>query len=357
VKKTAVFAIFLCLALALSACTAGGDAIPYDNGGVCEHVFGMWYDVHTATCVSAGEQIRYCKICRESETATVPVPTDEAARAHAFSDTVVPATESTWGHTDRECTLCHYRVEGAFPTPPLYMLTANDTTATTPPAGVDAMLLSDTESHVQHGGVATDRAVSAAPALRFTASLTALTAATASGATVTLDTAFTIEQSLLDALPVGTPRAGFVAGNTVTVATLISAYIATGGADAALALATAVSGSEAGFMALMRTRVAALGLTDTEIVSLLTASGSTTLYDTAVLLARVLDEPLLSDALGAGVGQYVKILGRTPAVWMSADSMRISALASEDGRVYFLLVCGSTLPATVEETLFTPYFS
>lgn len=356
-RKTALFSLFLCAVLLFSACTAGGDALPYNTGGECAHVFGVWYDITPATCQSEGEQVRYCKRCREAELFTVTVPADEAARAHSFTDTVTPATEAAGGFTDRECSLCHYRVEGVFPTPPLYALLTDSSTNTTPVSGVNALLLTDTATHVLHRAAATDTAAAAAPALRLATALTALSAISAEGSTLTLDTETVITQALLDSLPTGAPRAGFVAGNRVTVSTLISAVAATGGSDAALALATVVAGSEQAFLPLMRARVAALGLTHTVIGSLLdTAAASTTLYDTAVLLARALDEPLLADALAAGVGQYVKILDRTPAVWLSADALRISALSDGKGGYYFLLVCGNALPATVEETLFAPYF-
>ena len=112
-------AVFLLLALLLASCAAGNPAVAYD-AGECEHSHGAWYDITTLTCKAEGKQIRYCKICRESEERVLPVAEDEARRAHSFSDTVVPPTEAEGGYTSRECTLCGYTVDRADPTPPLY---------------------------------------------------------------------------------------------------------------------------------------------------------------------------------------------------------------------------------------------
>ncbi|MBQ8965524.1 serine hydrolase [Ruminococcus sp.] len=81
-------------------------------------------------------------------------------------------------------------------------------------------------------------------------------------------------------------RAGFVAGDEVTMEDLLYAAILPSGADGTLGLANAIAGSEKDFVKMMNDKVAELGLTDTNFVN---ASGLhdkqhyTTAQDVAVI--------------------------------------------------------------------------
>jgi len=84
--KKRIFAL-LCavLVLLLTACGGTGDPVLYVDESH-EHVYGFWYDVKPLTCVSEGEQIRYCKICLAEERQTLPISADVAARNHHIKD-------------------------------------------------------------------------------------------------------------------------------------------------------------------------------------------------------------------------------------------------------------------------------
>ena len=80
-----LFCILLAaLLLLLPACAGTGADTPYEAEH--EHVYGFWYDVKPLTCVSEGEQIRYCKICLAEERQTLPISADVAARNHHIKD-------------------------------------------------------------------------------------------------------------------------------------------------------------------------------------------------------------------------------------------------------------------------------
>ena len=103
------------------------------------------------------------------------------------------------------------------------------------------------------------------------------------------------------------------------------------------------------------TRVAALGLTDTAFTSVVapTAFGASTLYDTAVLLCRVLNEAVLADILASiASSAFIKINGKTPAVWLASANLRISALA-EGESLRFLLLAGEGIANGTEAEFFS----
>ncbi|MBQ8107830.1 MAG: D-alanyl-D-alanine carboxypeptidase [Ruminococcus sp.] len=88
-------------------------------------------------------------------------------------------------------------------------------------------------------------------------------------------------------------RAGFEAGETVTVEDLLYASIAVSGADGTIGLANVTAGSEAAFVELMNQKVTELGLSDTHFVN---ASGLhneqhyTTAQDMAAITKACLDD-------------------------------------------------------------------
>lgn len=62
--KKVMFAVLAAALLLLGCACDAGEPQPYaaEHG----HVYGFWYDTETD-----GEQIRYCRICGESQTQTL----------------------------------------------------------------------------------------------------------------------------------------------------------------------------------------------------------------------------------------------------------------------------------------------
>ena len=85
----------LCAAAMLffAGCAAMGDPVLYVDEAH-EHVYGFWYDVTPLSCVHAGEQVRYCKVCLREERQTLELAQEIAERHHNIEN----------GH----CTLCEY---------------------------------------------------------------------------------------------------------------------------------------------------------------------------------------------------------------------------------------------------------
>lgn len=64
-KKTVLILLLVCiLSLCLAGCKGQEDAVTY--AAEHRHVYGFWYDAEDGT------QVRYCKICHESETQEKP---------------------------------------------------------------------------------------------------------------------------------------------------------------------------------------------------------------------------------------------------------------------------------------------
>lgn len=336
-RKVRFFALLALTALLLTGCAAGGKtAHTYHEGGTHTHVYGNRYDAVSPTCIAEGTVVRYCKICHADVTERVAVPTDVAARAHAFSDTVYAPTESTEGYTVRKCALCAYEIERAFVVPARYALLETAETVQVAPQGAEGVVVSDTTTHKLFYRVAGDSAVSADLACHLATVLTLADALTREGSDITPDT------------PVS------FGGGTFAARELLFAYIEERDMAILRALALAVSDSEADFAALVSARLARLGVGDAIKANPFSpAQNRATLDACAVLVARVLDEPLLAEGFGAAVGRLQLVAGRSPVLYLvSADGMlRITAIA-EQGNVRFAVAYGTALPQNYENALY-----
>lgn len=337
-RKWRLIALFLLLSLALVSC--GGETTYLYNTGTHAHVFGNRYDVMPVTCVEAGTQIRYCKICHASVTDTVAVAEDISQRAHAFSLTVVPATECEEGYTTKSCTLCDYVVERADVVPARYALLSGAETVTTPPTGAVGAVMSDTKTHLLTLDVGRELPVPAELARRLAVALTVVDELSREGTTLT--------ESTLVVLPSG----GVWGGNAYTVGELLFAWVESGDADVARGFATVLGGSEAAFSQLVAARLARLGVGEEVTVDAFAGGSAATLGATAVMLARSLDEPLLSAAFEDAVPGLVRIAGEKPALYLAFSELRVSALKKGD-TVRFLLLFGTNMPSDLENTIYS----
>ncbi|NLW74722.1 MAG: D-alanyl-D-alanine carboxypeptidase [Clostridiales bacterium] len=118
-----------------------------------------------------------------------------------------------------------------------------------------------------------------------------------------LNATFTMTQSIIDhAYREGASRAGFVAGETVTMLDLMYGAALPSGADATSALAIYVAGSEAEFAKLMNKKAEELGLTSTRFAN---ASGLhhpehySTVREIAAIMAYAMENPLVAQVLSA----------------------------------------------------------
>jgi hypothetical protein len=84
------------------------------------------------------------------------------------------------------------------------------------------------------------------------------------------------------------------------------------------------------------------------------SKNTATLAATGILLARVLDEPLLFDLYGVEPKNDLRIVaGRRPALYLtSADGTLRAVAISEEGGVRFSVVCGEALPSDYEDALY-----
>ena len=340
-RKLRCITLILLFSLVFVACGGEGTTYLYD-AGTHTHVYGNRYDVTPVTCVCEGTQIRYCKICHAAVTDTVAVPEDIAARAHAFSDTVVAPTEADEGYTKRSCTLCEYVIERTDVIPARYALLTDAATKTEAPTGVQGILMSDTATHMLSSSVGADGAVSPEIARRLAVALAITEAMEQQAATFTADTPIMLVS-------------GVGAGNSYTVRELLYEWIASGDADIARGFAMALDGSEAAFAARVAARLLKLGVAEHVTVDPFApeAQGAATLYATGVLLARALDEALLCEAFADAVPGLVRIAGKKPALYLSVEGLRISALKNDAGVYCFLLLSGENTPSDLENTLFS----
>jgi len=336
VRKIRILALLSLLSLLLVSCGEDAGASYLYEAGEHTHVYGNRYDVVSVTCIAEGSDIRYCKICHEAVTSTVRIPEEIAARAHAFADTVVAPTESTEGYTARQCTLCPYLIERTDVIPPLYALLTNEATVTVAPQGVTALMMSDTDTHRLSYLVGADTAVPAELALRLAVGITLTDELNRSDATLT-------EQSPVTYL-----------GNSYTLREMVYEWLLHGDADVARALAAALGDDEAGFTARVAARLQRLGTRET-VADPFSATATATLGDTATLLARALDEPLLVAAFGNAVSAQhglVRINGVRPALYFNAGTLRACAMAGENGTYRFLLLFGEDMASDLENSLF-----
>lgn len=334
-RKRAIV-LLLCAVLLLNSCAGRGAGHTYAEAS-CEHVYGLWYDVVPVTCVSEGQRVRYCKFCHHEETETVPVAEDITQREHAFSDTVVPPTEATAGYTTRRCTRCDYVIERTNEKPPLYaLLTVEGVTDTALPTGLDGVIVTDTRTHVLTHGAGMTATVSAETARRLALALTVTEEMEKNGAELTPDTPVTVTQ-------------GALTGRTYRVGQLLAALVKTGDLSAAEALSDIFGEDVSAFCARVNVRVAKLGLTGTSVST--APGGITTLYDTAVLLARALDTPLLAGFLADAVPDLSQVAGREPAFYIESADLLFCGITTDDGVRFALLTGTNAIEATAADLL------
>lgn len=337
-KKVRFFAFLALTALLFTGCASGAKtAHTYHEGGTHTHVYGNRYDAVSPTCLTEGVVVRYCKICHADVTESVAVPADIAARTHAFSDTVYAPTESTEGYTVRKCTLCAYEIERAFVVPAKYALLLGEQTQTVAPAGASGLLVSDTVTHTLAYFVGADAAVSPDVACHLAVSLTLADELSREGAPITPDT------------PVSFGGGAFAARE------LLAAYIVNDNLTALRTLAVAIAGSEDAFAALVAARLTRLGVGDAIKANPFSVTeNKATLAATGILLARVLDEPLLFDLYAVEPKNNLCIVaGRRPALYLTSTDGTLRAVAiSEAGGVRFSVVCGEALPSDYEDALY-----
>lgn len=118
-----------------------------------------------------------------------------------------------------------------------------------------------------------------------------------------LSATFTITEDIIKrAYDAGASRAGFEAGETVTMLDLLYGAAVPSGADATDALAIYIAGSEEKFVELMNEKAAALGLSSTHFAN---ASGLhdenhySTVREIAAIMACAMDNPVASQLLSA----------------------------------------------------------
>ncbi len=343
-KKSTLIAFLLAMLLLLSSCSGAGT---YTYGGDHEHVFGSRYDLAVPTCTAAGSFVRYCKICEESVTTELPAD----STAHVISESLREPTETESGLLRRVCSACGAVVEQKV-IPPLYVLSKDNETVTVLPAGVSAMLLSDTVSHriAKMGHIDEKTDINLARRL----ALLLVTSEAIESGRFTADTTFQVTSQFVANLPgYGVVGSSFTTGSVYTARELMGLVASSGRDDAVLALCTLFGESEMTFTAVVNGRLNTLGLNTyfSSVVrsSALTSGGS--VKDLATLLARVLDEPLALEILSGQISAGLTIAGVTPSVYMVGNGVRISAIAGEGG-LRFLVLCGSSLPAGLENTIY-----
>lgn len=110
------------------------------------------------------------------------------------------------------------------------------------------------------------------------------------------DDTFTMTTDITDPLYVAEATvAGFSSGEVIKMIDLFYGTILPSGADAAIALAIKISGSEAQFVELMNKKVKELGLKNTHftnVTGLFDKNHYTTAYDMAIILEAAIRDPL-----------------------------------------------------------------
>ena len=112
-KKRWFLALLVALCCLLCACGAEGDAVLYADESH-DHIYGFWYNAGEVTCSTEGVQVRYCKICHQSEEKYTPIPENVTDQEHVFEDMVVPPTATEPGFVSRSCTECGYTIRVPF---------------------------------------------------------------------------------------------------------------------------------------------------------------------------------------------------------------------------------------------------
>ena len=311
-KKLSWAALLSALLFLLSSCGRGATYLYAEASHT--HIYGHWYDVESVTCTHEGSQVRYCKICRAEELATVEIDPDIAFRAHDFTLTVHAPTECEEGYTEKHCQRCGYVVA---------------------PEGVTAAVMSDTLTHTLSYCTAQRTPVDAEVAFRLLICLT-VTQAMEESSGLSAETPVTIQE-------------GTLAGRTYTLGQLLSAFLKTGNRGCLYGFSAALGTDGTGFSKKVAERGQKLGLADSRLQPFEEAENKTTLLDTGPLLLRALSSPLLPEILKEGVPELCQVAGKKPALYLSdaAGKFRVSGFNTGDG-VVFLLLFGESLPEDAE---------
>lgn len=109
-------------------------------------------------------------------------------------------------------------------------------------------------------------------------------------------------------------RAGFKAGDKVTIETLLHAALMKSANDAAVALAEAVAGSEEEFVHLMNRKALAIGANDTHFINANGLPGKgqyITAYDLSKIMRHAIKYPVLKEILGTRITEISTESGKT----------------------------------------------
>ncbi len=340
-----ITALILALLFLLCACGVKQDGISYADDGHT-HVYGYWYDATLPSCRQRGVRVRYCKICHAEQGMTIEIPDDVTKQVHTYKDTRVEPTEKDEGSFLRKCDLCGYEVE-SYTIPALYALLANENTVATAPSGVNALLLSDTETHTVSALVGKDTPIDATLARRLAVALPVVERLAHD---LSPDSTVTVSAEMLGGVTPTT--SGLYIGRVLSAKQLLGLWLMEGGDDTMLLLCELMGQSETAFLTTVNARMDKLGVTFT--ANSLRQGGTfvgVTVYNTAVLLAKSLDQPLICELLALNTNPYVTVCGERPTLYFKAGDARISAIPREGGYA-FLVLQGTALPGGVEDTLY-----
>lgn len=173
--------------------------------------------------------------------------------------------------------------------------------------------------------------------------LTVLVAAERLGSLERLDDAFTITLEMTDYCYVHRcSSAGFLADETVTVRDLFYGTILPSGAEAAVALASYIAGSQEAFVELMNEKLDQMGLSDTahmtNCVGIYDEDHYCTVYDIAMILEAAIDNDLCREVLAAHTYQTSKTEQHPDGIIISNWFLR----RIEDHNTGGEVVCGKT---------------
>ena len=173
--------------------------------------------------------------------------------------------------------------------------------------------------------------------------LTVLVAAECLGDLKRLDDTFTMTLEITDYGYVhDCSSAGFLADETVTVRDLFYGTILPSGADAAVALATYIAGSQEAFVELMNKKLDQMGLSDTahmtNCVGIYEEDHYCTVYDIAMILEAAIDNDLCREVLAAHTYNTSKTAQHPEGILISNWFLRRIEDRDTGGEV----VCGKT---------------
>lgn len=173
--------------------------------------------------------------------------------------------------------------------------------------------------------------------------LTVLVAAECLGDPKRLDDTFTMTLEITDYGYVhDCSSAGFLADETVTVRDLFYGTILPSGADAAVALATYIAGSQEAFVGLMNEKLEQMGLSGTahmtNCVGIYDENHYCTVYDIAMILEAAIDNDLCREVLAAHTYNTSKTEQHPEGILISNWFLR----RIEDRDIGGEVVCGKT---------------